>query len=66
MGRIVNFHEIVERKAATTIDELRRVNADEQTHAILEQRDKEERIQLTRLKAAESRGIDQHTHAGFF
>jgi len=48
-----------ERELTMAIDELRRVNADEQMRAILEQRDKEERIQLTRLKAAESRGIEK-------
>jgi len=41
------------------IRELRRVNADDQMRAILEQRDKEERILITRLESARNEGLEK-------
>jgi len=41
------------------IRELRKVNADDQMRAILEQRDKEERILITRLECVRNEGIEQ-------
>lgn len=46
------------------IRELRRVNADDQMRAILEQRDKEERILITRLESARNEGIEQGIEQG--
>lgn len=48
-----------EKELAMAIKELRRVNADDQMRAILEQRDKEERILITRLESARNEGIEQ-------
>ncbi|MBP7635978.1 hypothetical protein KBA41_17570, partial [Candidatus Ozemobacteraceae bacterium] len=48
-----------EKELAMAIKELRRVNADDQMRAILEQRDKEERILITRLESARNEGLEK-------
>ncbi|HOY67803.1 MAG TPA: hypothetical protein PLP29_13030 [Candidatus Ozemobacteraceae bacterium] len=46
------------------IRELRKVNADDQMRAILEQRDKEERILITRLESAHNEGLAKGREEG--
>ncbi|HOY69147.1 MAG TPA: Rpn family recombination-promoting nuclease/putative transposase [Candidatus Ozemobacteraceae bacterium] len=54
-----------EKELAMAIRELRRVNADDQMRAILEQRDKEERILITRLESARNEGLEEGIVKGY-
>jgi len=48
-----------DKELVMAVKELKRVNSDERTRAILEQRDKEERIRITQINAALKQGREE-------
>lgn len=48
-----------DKELVMAVKELKRVNSDERTRAILEQRDKEERIRITQINEALRQGRDE-------
>lgn len=53
-----------DKELSMAIEELRRINADEQRRAILEQREKEDRDRITELNAAREEGIEKGIEQG--
>lgn len=54
----------LDKEFVMAVSELRRINADEQMRAILEQREKEERDRISRLNAARKAGLEEGLEKG--